>query len=80
MVSNVRPPMVPHGRVAYLSLLEVARVSQTWVVVWLLGRRDPATDPLRYPGAGTNIVNALVDFLLVRSGRRLRLGESRAHS
>ena len=71
--------MALHSRIAYLSLLEVARVSQTWVVVWLLPSRDPAIDPLRYPGARTDIVDALVDFLLIRSGHRLRLGESRAH-
>jgi hypothetical protein len=69
----------PYSRVAYLSLLEVARVSQSWVVVWLLGGRDPATDPHRDPGVGTNIVNALMDFLLMRSGDRLRIGEGRAH-
>ena len=56
---------MPHGRAAYLSLLEVARVSQAWVVVWLLGGRDPATDPLWHPGMGADIENTFVDVPLM---------------
>jgi hypothetical protein len=65
MVSDCSSFTVPHGRGAYLSLLEVARVSQAWVVVWLLGGRGPATDPLHHPGMGADVDNTLGDVPLL---------------